>query len=360
MTLSGCLRLWGIVMMIDFIALLFVLPLAALAFVFRSFFFTPSRNTHLLYPSLASLKKRKPTLLEKLQHLPKWLAAGALLAFALALIDPHLLEEDTTPSESPPTEGLAIYLLLDRSGSMQTFVEQAGMTRFEVLKNASIQFIRKFPKDLIGAIAFARAAEVISPLTVDHSLLEKRIGELQVIQDKDQDGTSIGYAIYKTAHLIAATEAFELSLSKNEAPPYKIKKALMIVVTDGFQDPSYLDKGNQYRAMEMDEAANFAKEKGIKVFILNIDPSIKQEKFLPNLHELEWAAEATGGRVVVVDHIADLESILSQIPKGERSEIYAEEVRQKRVSFYPYLISLGLVLIGFSIFCDEAIWRKGL
>lgn len=343
-------------MKIDYIALLFILLLAAIAFLFRSYFFTPSRNTHLSYPSLTPLKARKPTFLEKFHFIPKLLAALSLLSLALAFIDPHLLEEGG-PSDSPPKEGLALYLVLDRSGSMQTVVDPP-LNRFDVLKNASIAFIRKFPSDLIGAIAFARAAEVISPLTLDHRLLEKRIGELKVIQDKEQDGTSMGYAIYKTAHLINAAKTFQ----QEENVPYKIQKAIMIVVTDGFQDPSLLDKGNRIRAMELDEAAKFAKEKGIKVFILNIDPSIQQQKFLPNLRELQRAAEATGGEVVVVNQIADLESILKRIPQDEKSKIYgqSEEVLQKRVSFYPYFIAFGLALMGLCIFAEEAVWRKGV
>lgn len=340
-------------MHIDFFALILALTALILVFAFRHFFFTPSRNTFFFYPSLDPLKNRKPTLLERFSYIPKLLLASSLLSFGLAFIDPHLLEEES-PSDSPPKEGLAIYLVLDRSGSMQTFVE-TGITRFEAMQKASIEFIRKFPKDLIGALAFARAAEVISPLTLDHRLLEKRIQGLKVIQDKQQDGTSMGYAIYKTAHLISASQAFQ-----DENSPYKIQKALMLLITDGFQDPSYLDKGNRIRAMELDEAAQFAKEKGIKVFILNIDPSIEQKKFLPNLHELERAAETTGGRVIIVDQIADLESILNQIPKEEKSKIYdsSEIFLQKRVSYYPYLIALGLALLGLSLFSEELIWRK--
>lgn len=343
-------------MHIDYFALFLILLVAPLTFLFRRYFFTPSRNTHLSYPSLSPLKARKPTFFERFHFIPKLLATLSLLSLALAFIDPHLLEEGG-PSDSPPKEGLALYLVLDRSGSMQTAIDPP-LTRFDVLKKASIAFIRKFPSDLIGAIAFARAAEVISPLTWDHRLLEKRISELQVIQDKEQDGTSMGYAIYKTAHLINAAKIFQ----QEENVPYKIQKAIMIVVTDGFQDPNLLDKGNRIRAMELDEAAKFAKEKGVKVFILNIDPSIQEKKFLPNLHELQRAAEETGGELVVVNQIADLEAILKRIPQEEKSKIYGqrEEVLQKRISFYPYFIALGLFLMGLYIFSEEAVWRKSV
>lgn len=341
-------------MQIDLMALCLVIAAFALTYIFRRFFFALSRNTYLSYPSLAPLEKRTPTVLEKFRFLPKMLAVGSLIAFSFAFIDPHYFEEGMS-SDSPPEEGLAIYLVLDHSGSMQAAVPQG--TRLDVLKNASLQLIRKFPKDLIGAIAFARAADVISPLTLHHKLLEKRLLDLKVVKDQEQDGTSIGYAIYKTAHLIAAMKTEQLS---DETTPYKIQKAIMIVLTDGFQDPSYLDKGNRLRAMELDEATNFAKEQEIKVFIINIDPSIQQEKFLPNLRELQRASEITGGKGIVVGDLSQLVSILNEIPQEEKSKIYgrSQEALQKRVSFYPYLIAIGLLLLGICVFFEEVIWRK--
>lgn len=354
--------------MINFIALLLVLITGFFIFTFRRFFFFPSRNTYLSYPSIEPLKKRRLTFLEKFSSFPKYLGIGALTAFAVAFMDPHRIEEDHSKAESPPTEGLAIYLLLDRSGSMQTVVDQEykngawrKVTRFDVLKNATVQFIQGLPSDLMGVIAFARAAEVISPLTLDHKLLIDRVKKLEVIKDKEQDGTSMGYAIYKTAHLIAATEAFQQSLAKDEKPPYKIQKAIIIVVTDGFQDPSLLDKGNRLRSMELDVAAHFAKEKGIKVFILNVDSSIEQKQFLPNRNELENAAKETGGKLVVLRNVGELGTLLNQIPKEEKSEIYTDDhvSQQKRVSYAPYFIALGLCFLGLMVFFEETIgWRK--
>jgi Ca-activated chloride channel family protein len=269
-------------------------------------------------------------------------------------------------SDLPPYEGLAFYLVLDRSGSMGKIVDHAAkegaweaVTRFDRLQSAAIGLIHTFPNDLIGVIAFARAAEIIAPLTLDHKLLDKRIRGLGVIKDVKQDGTSIGYAIYKTSHLIAASKAFS---AKDDSAPYKILSAFMIIITDGLQDPSLLDKGNRLRTMELEEAAAFAKEKNIKVFIVNIDPRINEEQFAPNRREMERITAATGGRLIIASQLDELQKILLQIPKEEMSKIYPDEdfIKTTRVSFYPYFVVLSLVLFAFSLVLDQTIWRRAL
>lgn len=319
----------------------------------------------LLMSSLNFYYGRTPTLLERIFSLPQGLFMAALISLLIAVLDPHLVVEDDQSSDLPPVEGLALYLVLDRSGSMGKIIDQENnqgrwevVSRFLKMQKAAKQLIQSLPQDLIGVMAFSRTVQVISPLTLDHKLLENRIDHLGIVKDTTQDGTSIGYAIYKTAHLITASRAF----SQKEEGPYKILSAFMIIITDGFQDPSLLDKGNRLRSMELEEAADYAKENNIKVYIVNIDPKFKDPQFDPNRHQMERIASATGGGLFIVDNLGELDKILKSIPEKEKNQIYPEGqlANFSRFSFYPFFIGLGLMLLALSKILSETLLRRAL
>lgn len=184
---------------------------------------------------------------------------------------------------------------------------------------------------------------------------------MEIVKDPTLDGTSMGYAIYKTAHLIAASKAFT-EKNEKENSPYKILSAFMIVITDGFQDPSNLDKGNRLRSMELEEAASYAKEKGIKIYIVNIDPKIQEEKYAPNRHEMERISKATGGELIVANKLDELQKILLEIPQKEKNQIYDDGsvIKTSRISFYPYFVFLSLILLGFYMILSHTVWRRAL
>jgi len=203
-----------------------------------------------------------PTWKSRWSFLPQAFFIASLGLGALAALDPRwetLLSSETyTP---PPTKGIALCLILDRSGSM-TAKGRGGKSRIDQLKIQSQAFVKKRPQDLLGLIAFARSAEVLTPLTLDHQDLLHALQNLQVVPQKEQDGTAIGYAIYKGAEMMGAIQAFT---------GYTLKGMAMIVVTDGLQDPNPLDAGKRLRNMDIEEASDKAAEKGfISIFSISI------------------------------------------------------------------------------------------
>lgn len=336
-----------------------LIGLAIVCLLFYKFYSFSKQSPVLLFPTLKNFRSRQLTFLERYSKVPTWLFLTALGCLGLALLDPHVATEESDTGQ-PPHEGLAFYLVLDRSGSMATVIDR-NSTRFTRMQNAAIQMIQKFPKDLIGVLTFSRASEVVAPLTLDHKLLKKKIDKMEIVKDPSMDGTSMGYAIYKTAHLIAASKAFS-EKNEEEDSPYKILSAFMIVITDGFQDPSNLDKGNRLRSMELEEAAANAKEKGIKIYIVNIDPEIQKEKFAPNRHEMERITKSTGGELIIASKLDELQKILLEIPEKEKNKIYdtGSAIKTSRVSYYPYFVFLSLILLGSYMVLSHTVWRKAL
>lgn len=376
----------GLSFEIDILALLVVIIGAAQLIPlwrWRSTFTDP----HILFPDVKSL----PTIKTKkigLISLSLYLLCASLGAFAVALTDPRFfIDNKNNSSDSmannfdPPQEGIAIYLILDQSGSMkETVVVEApsgGLyttSKIDLLKKVSTQFISGDstlnlsgrPNDLIGLVFFARAAKIMTPLTLDHKAVLNQLNKFSEIQDKDQDGTSIGYAIFKTASLIAATKYYAQELIVNGEPAYTIKNSVMILVTDGLQDPNPIDKGKRLRNMDIPEAAAYAKEQGIRLYIVNIEPMLSTEKFVPYQHIMQRAAELTGGKFYMIGSSQNLEQIYTDIDKIEKSQLPpAPQINKnhrpdlyRRISLAPFLITFALASFLIAITLETLFIRR--
>lgn len=312
--------------------------------------------------------------------LPKWLMLSSLLLLSLAFLDPRLYtERPYDPANEPiksPAEGIAIYLVLDQSGSMaeEISVGRNNRKKIDLLKQVTQQFIsgntqtglKGRPNDMIGLIAFARGAHVLSPLTLDHAAILSELATFNPVGERDQDGTSIGYAIFKTANMIAATKHYAQELIDKGEPAYTIKSNIMILITDGMQDPNPLDKGKRLRNMDIPEAAAYAKEQGIRLYIVNVEPKMALEEFTPHRHLMQRAAELTGGRFYMVDGTTYLEGIYREIDALEKSDLPEPEVLNKdqrpdlyrRFSLHPYLIGLGMLLLLTSLLLESTLFRR--
>jgi len=331
---------------------------------------------HLYFSQLSTLTPDQPSGRGYWVHLSSRLMPGAILLFALAFLDPHFLYHKATDDQHPlgsaePKEGIGIYFDLDRSGSMKEKVEAMNsdgrwesISKIDVLKQVTHQFIASHKDDLIGLIAFARVPEVLAPLTFDKEMLYSQLNDLMVVKKEEDDGTAIGYAMYKTAHLIAATRHFGQELNKDEKAAYDMKGAIIIVVTDGLQYPSPLDKGNRLRTLSLEDAADYAKSQGIKVYIINVDPQFESnEELAPHRRLMERITQETGGQLFLVNEHQNLADIYKTIDKLEKTALFAVSATKiatppHQFSLYPFLIALGMVLFLSAFVLDSTVLRK--
>jgi len=307
--------------------------------------------------------------------LPNVLMFLSLFLFLMAFIDPHfqIKRTDEMPSNNPK-EGIAIYLVLDHSGSMTepvTAVTQKGsaekVSKMDLMKQFTQQFVLKRQNDLIGLVSFARTANVLVPLTLDHASILKKLETIQVEKNKENDGTAIGYAIFKTSNLIAATTHYAQELSASEIPAYEIKSSIIILVTDGFQAPNPLDKDKQKRNISLIEAAEYAKKQNIKLYIINVEPSFSSSEFGPHRRLMQRTAALTGGQFYMIGSDNSLDNIFADINKLEKSFLPTnfqnlskdkQPHRYKRISLYPYLIALGMFCLFSSIVLKSTLMRQ--
>lgn len=363
---------------IDHLAVGILLGCLLLFGLLKRFVFLNGATPALAFSRLADLKL--PSWRSRLAAYPKKLHVAALIFLMAAFIDPHFLflksplaNQKQRPLHELPTEGIAIYLALDISGSMAEPVQTIGengatqsIPKIDLLKKVTKQFILDHPSDLIGIAAFARVPRILVPLTLDQEALLKNLDRIQVVKNPQDDGTAIGYAIFKTANLIAATRHFANDLRQGGSPPYTIKSAVIIVVTDGFQDPSRLDYGNRLRTLELDDAAAYAKSQGIRLYVVNIDPALGSSQYAPQRRQLQAITSLTGGKFYLVDETHDLQNIYTDISHLEKGTITREaslkglnsQTAYTRFSLYPFLIALGLCCLFASLILESAILRK--
>lgn len=334
----------------------------------------PFSNIRLFRFSYLSLRR-------KAGWIPGFLVFASLVFFAIALSDPRIMQSPDQKETAPkwdrpqPTEGSAVYLVLDRSGSMKKAiagsVSSSENSRLQVMKDLSRDFIlgsnqrglRGRPSDLIGLVGFARTAKVYSPLTLDHDAIADRLEKLDVVQEKEEEGTAIGYAIYKTASIISATRELSQDQKKKDKEGYQIQNSAIILITDGFPFVHPDDVNQRFRSIGVEEAAVYAGNQGIRLYIIAIDPSVSWDEFAPQRRLLQRSAESANGKLYVAADTGQLASIYREIDQLEKTRTltYIEKEDETAKRAYGYsseLIFAGMMALFLAIFLEATFLRS--
>ncbi len=326
------------------------------------FLLTRSRQSEVGYSTLTLLNRSRPTLRTRLSNTPAVLLAFALAAMAVALAGPRTPHHETRVRR----EGIAMVMVVDRSGSMRARDLVKGDTsldRLEVVKKIFRQFVlgdqeqgawsRGFGEgrrdDVIGLVAFARFADGLCPLTLDHGNLLSIVDDLEIVRERGEDGTALG-------------EGLALAVERLRQHPAKSK--VVILLTDGVSNAGDISPL---------QAAELASSLGIKVYAIGTgtqglapvpmqDPFTGREFLQPARVEidedtLKEIALKTGGEYFRATDAEGLASIYQEIDRLERTEI--SEVRYLQYNErYGALIWVALTLMGSSGVLAGSVFRK--
>lgn len=293
-----------------------------------------------LYSSIKPMKKGVKSWKVHFFSLPKLFYILSLCLLLISFIRPQIYSENDQkppkkdgesdnlgPEVSIPKEGLALYLLLDRSGSMHERVDitlpgaaRKNITRMDYLKWIMKAFVlgeeslgfKGRGQDLLGLVAFARTAHILSPLTFDHSIITNGIENLEAANTPQEGGTAIGYSLFKTVQLISATKHFHGD-KKGAKEAFDIRGQAVIMVSDGLNVPNPLDRGHAFRNMELEKAAESAEKEGIRFYLINIEPQILRPEYSTFVQSFEKATSQTGGKFYVVEKPKQLSEFLKEI-----------------------------------------------
>ncbi len=263
----------------------------------------------------------------------------AVCGMVLALARPAARTSRTTVT----TEGVAIMLVLDISGSMVA-EDFKPHNRIDVARTVLADFIRRRPDDRIGLITFAAMPFLRCPLTSDHKVLLNIVADLKAVNRPEIDGTAIGDALVAAGkRLLAAPE----------------KSRVVILLTDG---------ENNRGQFEPLQAAQLLASHLIRIDVVGIgsngvvpypvldaegNRSYQYVHIGFNESALQALAKSSDGVYYNATDTQGLEKVFDAIDKLERSRVNASAYVRYR-DYFLWPLGLALLCLG-----AEAFWRLG-
>jgi len=278
----------------------------------------------------------------KFANLPLILRVAAIVLLVVALARPQEGREKVRDV----TRGVAIEMVIDRSGSMGTEMEYRGrrLNRLEVVKRVFKEFLlgngktlKGRPNDLVGMVAFARYADTIAPLTLGHGALLRFLDGMDVVRRRSEDGTAIGDAIALAAARLKTAEedlARFREGSKGKENDYKIKSKIIILLTDG---------QNNFGKRTPQEAAKATIRTLFGEFKVPTGGGVDEET-------LKSIADATGGIFRMAEDEESLRKIYEEIDRMEKSEVESVRYIDYRERFSDFcIVAMFLLLLEVTL-----------
>ncbi|TWU51221.1 VWA domain-containing protein [Rubripirellula reticaptiva] len=366
------------------LALLLIIPLLA----WRSWHRRDPMS--ISFSSAAALWDERPTWRQRLAWLPVALSLAALALMIISLARPRYGKEQTIVT----SEGIAIEMVVDRSGSMQALdfkIDGTNVDRLTAIKNVASKFVLGNPdalrsnrssdehdedqdtavagrvSDLIGLITFAGYADAITPPTLDHPFLVAQLENTEIVNDRNEDGTAIGDALSLAVDKLS-------SLDEKVEDTDKRQSKVIILLTDG---------ENTAGETEPSEGAELAKAMGIKVYTIGVGTKgqapfpvrrtrsgqILVDYVSVNIDEetLTQIADKTGGKYFRATDTDSLETIYGEIDKLEKTKVETQRfadyremaVQDVRISGWhvPPLLVIALWFLAIAAVLRRTVFR---
>ena len=229
-----------------------------------------------------------------------------LFSIILSLSNPYIKKEIIQTNR-----GDEIVLSIDASGSMEQF------NKFEFVKEAANDFIKKRKEDKLGLVVFGTNAFIASPLTENKNFIRDILNKMYV-----------GVAGQNTAILDSLVQSIRL-LKKSKA-----KTKIIILLTDGIDNSSKVDINSVMKEI---------KKYNIKIYTIGVGGADEV-----NFNLLSYLAKESGGEVFQALTPADILPIYRKINELEKSPILHKIIYKEYLYIYPLIFAIILLLIYVS------------
>jgi Ca-activated chloride channel family protein len=262
-----------------------------------------------------------------------------------------------------PTEGIAINLVLDVSGSMaeRDFAwkdpatgRKEQISRLEAVKRAFRLFVAGGDgpggehlagrdNDLLGLVTFATRPETACPLTLSHSVLLKILDEQQPRSIPEEARTNIGDGLAWGLYRLGSAGS---------------RRKVLVLLTDG-------EHNIPPPALKPRQAAQLAGNLGVPVYVIDAGPdapgkNVENSSAVDRLNarkSLQEVARISKGRYFSAQDFQGLVEVCSQIDELERQPIESFQYQRYHEAYaWPGLAALALLttVIGLEMTC----WRR--
>lgn len=332
------------------IVLAVALVLAALA-VWRMTLAADARTPRLRLPTLVPLATGPRGLRTRLRDVPGMLRGAALVLGLFALARP----QDVLRGEDADDRGIDLVVVLDMSISMRALMEADGavavprapqptqpmrmgkrLTRLETAKQVILDFIGRRKSDRIGVVVFGKTAYILSPPTLDKSLLAGLVQKME-LGLVDGHGTAIGDAVGTAVARLRRSNA---------------RSKVVILLTDGDSNAG---------SVAPEYAAHLAQTQGVRVYTVQIgngdevevedgndlfgQPRFRREHYPVNPELLRKIASDTGAEAFVANDRKALEESFHRILDSlEKTRFEAQAATME--DLFPFLLVPAVVLLA--------------
>jgi Ca-activated chloride channel family protein len=329
---------------------------------FGLFFWSLRRNRApaVTFPTVARVRGLRLTWRQRLRFVVPLLQAVALVGLIIAGARPREGDARTVVRR----QGIAIQMVLDRSGSMENkmLYQNRERKRIDIVRDVFIDFVtggkdlagRK--TDVIGLTTFARFAEESCPLVSLHEPLVTTVTNLTAVQpfldqyrqptsdrakakiENPLNATAIGDGLYN-AVLSLVTAEEDLSRGEDEGG-YKIQGKVVILLTDGENNTG----------MDPVEAGAYAAANDVRVYYIVFREAVEYSQTIFGrqvrrelsvddiLADPRKVIEPTGGQAFLARSGDELRQIYEEIDQMEKSEIGRIEFRSYHERYHLFLI----------------------
>ncbi|MFP4527276.1 MAG: vWA domain-containing protein [Candidatus Kapaibacterium sp.] len=306
----------------EYFYLLILIPVILTWYLLRQ----KKRIATLRVPSSEGFAGARPSIRQRLRHLPLVLRLLAIALLVVALARP----QSSATEKSVETEGIDIALSLDISGSM--LAEDFKPNRLGAAKETATEFIKGRPNDRIGLVVFAGESFTQCPLTTDHDVLINLLESIKT--GMIEDGTAIGMG---------------LATGVNRLQDSKAKSKVIILLTDGV---------NNTGTIAPQTAAEIAETFGIRVYTIGVGSrgtapypfrtpyGIKYKNVEVKIDEdmLKKIASKTGGQYFRATNNQALKEIYQEIDKLEKTKIDVSYFTRHSEEFLPFALAAAILI----------------
>lgn len=314
----------------------------------------------------------------------RWLPTACLLAAAAALIVSLAHPQEGRRQTLIDSEGIAIELVVDLSGSMRAMdfqLDGRPVDRLTAVKRVAGNFLRGDgdalagrSTDLVGLVTFARYADAVSPLTLDHAFVIDGLEDAQIVRDQNEDGTALGDGLGLALERLQAldtTRKTGQNAGASRGASSGASSKVVILLTDGENNAGVLDPV---------AAAELAQSIGVRVYTIGVGTQgtapmpqtnpftgrvvMRQVPVSIDEDTLTQMADATGGayfRATDTDSLAGVYARIDELEKVKLEERTVTDLRDLAVDPWgrlPPVLGLAAGLLAAGMLLDFLVFRR--